>query len=130
MDKRIINLILEIDHWIRQPLTSAFIDDGVEICRHVNDLMDKIEEGEIGKWGNSKISGELVQSIYQLIISILEVGEDIADAKFRLSLNLSQLNEDSIWELNNKLTCGELELPELTDELKSIIEGIRNSNSF
>ena len=130
MDKRIINLILEIDHWIHQPLTSVFIDDGVKICRHVDDLMDKIEEGEIGKWGNSKISGELFQSIYQLIISILDVGEDIADAKFRLSLNLSHLNEDSIWELNNKLTCGELELPELTDELKSIIEGIRNSNSF
>ena len=130
MDKRIINLILEIDHWIHQPLTSSFIDDGIEICRHINDLMDKIEEGEIGKWGNSKISSELVQSIYHLIISILEVGEDITDAKFRLSLNLSQLNEDSIWELNNKLTCGELELPELTDELKSITEGIRNSNSF
>lgn len=130
MDRRITNIINEIDYWVNQPLTGTFIDDGLEISWYFDKISDKLEEGEIGKWGNTNISIELFQYIHRLIGSIIEVGEEIIDAKLKLSSDLSQFNEDYIWELNNNLDCGELEFPELVYELKSITEGIKNSNSL
>ena len=130
MDKRIKKIILDIDFWVKQPLTSAFYDDGVELLRLIDGVEKQIAEGEIGYWGNSLVAQELIALIYNLTSSILDVSHDILDAKFWLSIDLTNTNDDRIWELENMLECGELELPELIEDLKSIINGVRNSNSF
>jgi hypothetical protein len=130
MDNRIKKIILDIDFWVKQPLTSAFYDDGVELLRLIEGVEKQIAEGEIGYWGNSLVAQELIVLIYNLTSSILDVSHDILDAKFWLSIDLTNTDDDRIWELENMLECGELELPELIEDLKSIINGVRNSNSF
>jgi hypothetical protein len=130
MDNRVKKIILDIDFWVKQPLTSAFYDDGVELLRLIDGVEKQIAQGEIGYWGNSLVAEELIAFIYNLTSSILDVSHDILDAKFWLSIDLTNTNDDRIWELENRLECGELELPELIEDLKSIINGVRNSNSF
>ena len=123
MDKRIINLILELSGWINQPLSSKFHDDGEEICELIRSVQQKLKEGEIGHWGNSTITKGLIANIY-------EICTNIHDISYELLTYIDYPSSELIHEGINLYNEYENLFNHYVEELKSIIEGIRNSNSF
>lgn len=123
MDKRIINLVLEISGWVNQPLSSEFHDDGEEICKLISSVQHKLKEGEIGRWGNSTITMGLIANIHELCANI-------HDISYELLTYCDYPSSELIQEGINLYSEHENLFNHYVEELKSIIEGIRNSNSF
>ena len=114
---------MELSGWINQPLSSKFHDDGEEICELIRSVQQKLKEGEIGHWGNSTITKGLIANIY-------EICTNIHDISYELLTYIDYPSSELIHEGINLYNEYENLFNHYVEELKSIIEGIRNSNSF
>ena len=126
MDRRIKNLILEVDGWIKQPITTLW-ESRDEICGLIKSTISNIEEGEIGYWGNTSVSKGLIESISDLSSKISESSYNV------FSYQLSDIKHDDLEALEfyeEAAVAEEHLLMHWINELQSITQGLRNSNSF
>ena len=126
MDRRIKNLILEVDGWIKQPITTLW-EAGDDICGLIRSTISKLEEGEIGYWGNTSVSKGLIESIYDLSSKISESSYNVFSAQLSYTTHddLEALEFYEAYAVEEKHL-----LMHWINELQSITQGLRNSNSF
>lgn len=128
MDKRIRDLILEIEFWLQHSESASFYDDGYELCNRVEALRIKMDQGRIASWASPSITLSLIEEIEELCVEIINASHDFTDLRSRLSYGW--IDKSEVLSTSKRLVEFERVLNTHLEELRSIINGIINSNNI
>lgn len=116
MDKRLINIILELSHWVETfESNELWYSEIYEVNNKIDALQKDIEDGKIGYWGNSSLTPTFFDEIKQELEILCTVKE------------LMEGYDEDVLCSYEFLTSS---LNDYKQSLSSTLQAIKDTNSF